>query len=395
MYGVVSNRFRFWTLVVTVAVSGFSQGMLTPLIAIIFEQDGIPSSVNGLHATSIYIGMLLAAPFMETPIRKFGYKPMIMTGGIIVITALVLFPVWKSIWFWFILRLLVGIGDNMLHFGSQTWITSFSPEHKRGRNISLYGLFFGLGFAGGPMMARLLEVNEALPFMLSAGLSLLVWLPLWLLRNEFPEKSEEKSSFFDTFSRFGKAWKYGWIAFLFPFCYGFLEASLNGSFPIYALRIGIDAQNVAFILPAFALGSIVFQLPLGMLSDHYGRKSILMVALIIGLTSFTAAGLMKESVMGLAVCFFIAGMLVGSTFSLGVSFMVDLVPKHLLTAGNIMCSILFSIGSISGPFVGGFMMQYVEGINLFFTMSMMLGLVLLALISSKPKVESADLNKTA
>lgn len=81
MYGVVSNRFRFWVLVVTVAVSGFSQGMLTPLIAIIFEQDGISSSVNGLHATSIYIGMFIAAPFMERPIQKFGYKPVILTGG--------------------------------------------------------------------------------------------------------------------------------------------------------------------------------------------------------------------------------------------------------------------------------------------------------------------------
>ncbi|WP_338451089.1 MFS transporter [Niallia oryzisoli] len=395
MNGVISNRFQFWILVVTVAVSGFSQGMLTPLIAIIFEQDGIPSSVNGIHATSIYIGMLAAAPFMEKPIRKFGYKPVILTGGFIVMSALVLFPIWKSIWFWFVLRLLVGIGDNMLHFGSQTWITSFSPSHKRGRNISLYGLFFGLGFAGGPMMARFLEINEALPFMISAELSLLVWLPILLLKNEFPEKSEEKSSFFGSFSRFGKAWKYGWIAFLFPFCYGFLEASLNGSFPVYALRIGIDAHDVAFILPAFAIGSIVFQLPLGMLSDHYGRRNILMIALIIGLTSFTAAGFLNESVIGLAACFFIAGMLVGSTFSLGVSYMVDLVPKHLLTAGNIMCSILFSIGSISGPFIGGLMMQYVKGINLFYTISMMLGIVLLALISFKPRKEAADLNKTA
>ncbi len=293
------------------------------------------------------------------------------------------------------LRLLVGIGDNMLHFGSQTWITSFSPHHKRGRNISLYGLFFGLGFAGGPMMTRFLGVNGTLPFMISAALSLLVWLPILFLKNEFPEKSEEESSVFRTFSRFGKAWKYGWIAFLFPFCYGFLEASLNGSFPVYALRTGIAAKDVAFILPAFAIGSIVFQLPLGMLSDRYGRRRILMVALIIGVTSFMVAGVLEESIIGLAACFFIAGMLVGSTFSLGVSYMADLVPKHLLTVGNIMCSILFSIGSISGPFVGGLMMQYAKGINLFFTISMMLGIVLLALLSFKSKAESANLNKTA
>lgn len=33
--------FRFRVLVGIVAISGFSQGMLLPLIAIIFEQDGL------------------------------------------------------------------------------------------------------------------------------------------------------------------------------------------------------------------------------------------------------------------------------------------------------------------------------------------------------------------
>lgn len=72
--------------------------------------------------------------------------------------------------------------------------------------------------------------------------------------------------------RFGQVWKYAWAALLPPFGYGFLEASLNGNFPVYALRTGIDINAVSFILPAFAIGGIVFQLPLGILSDKYGRK---------------------------------------------------------------------------------------------------------------------------
>lgn len=44
-------KFKFAILVSIVAISGFSQGMLLPLIAIIFEQDGYSSSVNGFHAT--------------------------------------------------------------------------------------------------------------------------------------------------------------------------------------------------------------------------------------------------------------------------------------------------------------------------------------------------------
>ena len=83
-----SERGRFWILVAIVSISGFSQGMLLPLIAVIFEQDGVSSALNGLSATGLYIGTLVIAPFMEPQLRKFGYKPIILVGGGLVIASL-------------------------------------------------------------------------------------------------------------------------------------------------------------------------------------------------------------------------------------------------------------------------------------------------------------------
>ncbi len=375
--------FRFWILIGMIALSGFSQGMLAPVIAIIFEQDGVSSAVNGFHATGIYIGVLLASPFMEKPLQKLGYKRIISIGAIIVIIAFAAFPVWKSIWFWFILRLIVGIGDNMLHFGTQTWITSFSPIAKRGRNIALYGLFFGVGFAAGPLMARLIVIHEALPFMISAGMSFLVWILLFFIKNEYPERGSEPVSFFSTFSRFGRVWKYAWVAFFPPFGYGFLEASLNGNFPVFALRIGLDINAVSIILPAFAIGGIVFQLPLGILSDQFGRRKVLMWAMLLGFLSFVFAGLFQDVPVAIFICLFIAGMFTGSTYSLGIAYMADLLPKKLLPAGNLMCSILFSFGSISGPLFGGLAIQYLESISFFYMLSFMLLCLFMLLFAFK------------
>lgn len=376
---------RFWILVSIVAISGFSQGMLLPLIAIIFEEDGLSSSLNGFHATGMYLGVLLISPFMERPLRRFGYKPIILVGGLAVVISLFLFPFWKSFWFWFVLRLIIGIGDHMLHFGTQTWITSFSPAHKMGRNISLYGLFFGLGFAAGPLMTRLVEINESLPFIVASILSLVAWSTLLLLKNDFPEQTTESNSFFGTFKRFGQVFKYAWVAFLPPFGYGFMEASLNGNFPVYALRTGIEVSAVSLILPAFAVGSIIFQLPLGILSDRLGRKNILLIVMLLGFGCFTAAGLLQESVIGLFVCFFIAGMLVGSTFSLGISYMSDLLSRELLPAGNLMCGIFYSIGSLCGPFIGGLVIQFFRGGSFLYVISGMLLFIFFALVIFQPQ----------
>src|SRR5699024_3674425 len=112
---MVSVQTRFWILIALVFISGFSQGMILPLLSIILKQNGVPSSVNGLHATGLYIGVLIASPFMEKPMRKIGFKPMIVIGGMLVFISLALFPVWQTLWFWFILRIMIGIGDNMLH----------------------------------------------------------------------------------------------------------------------------------------------------------------------------------------------------------------------------------------------------------------------------------------
>lgn len=377
----ISIKLRFWILVSIVAISGFSQGMLLPLIAIIFEQDGVSSSMNGLHATGLYIGILIASPLMEAPLRRFGYKPIILIGGFTVAISLALFPLWKSFWFWFLLRLAIGIGDHMLHFATQTWITSFSPKDRIGRNISLYGLFFGLGFAAGPLMTGFVKINTALPFIISSAISLAAWLTVWLLNNEGPEHDTDSTSFFGTMKRFGKVFKYAWVAFLPPFGYGFLEASLNGNFPVYAMRSGIGVDAVALLLPAFAIGGILSQLPLGILSDKLGRRNVLLFVTVTGFISFTAAGLLENSTTGLLVCFFIAGTLVGSTFSLGISYMADLLPKQLLPAGNLMCGIFFSFGSISGPFIGGLAIQWLKGISFFYVISTMLLLIFIALVA--------------
>lgn len=385
------TNFRFWILVSVVAISGFSQGMLLPLIAIIFENSGVSSSLNGVHATSLYIGVLLASPFMEKPLRKWGYKPIILIGGFLVLSSLTLFPLWQAFWFWFVLRLAIGIGDHMLHFGTQTWITSSSPSDKLGRNIAIYGLFFGLGFTAGPLMTRLLEVNEYLPFFLSAGMSLIVWLSLWTLRNEWPEEMDTVHHDVGTFKRFLQTGKIAWAAFLPPFAYGFMEASLHGNFPVYALRTGIDVSSVSIILPAFAGGSLVSQLPLGMLSDKIGRSKVLLFVIFGGFVTFMIASFIEQSSIGLFICFLVAGMLVGSLFSLGISYMTDLLPRNLLPTGNILCGIAFSLGSIIGPFIGGAFIQWVEGGSFFYMISGMLLLVFLAIAHYKHHNEGATM----
>lgn len=380
---------KFWILVIIVSISGFSQGMLMPLISIIFETDGVSSTLNGLNATGIYIGTLLISPFIEQPLRKYGYKPIIIAGGALVFVSLFLFPLWKSVMFWFVLRMLIGVGDHALHFSTQTWITSSAEKGNLGKSMSIYGLSFGVGFAVGPLFVWLIEISEVLPFVISSVLCLAAWSLVFLVKNEKPDAltGDADSS---GWSRYRLAFKYGWIAFLPPFTYGFLESSLNALFPVYALRMDFGVSSISVALAAFSIGAIATQIPLGMLGDKIGRSRVIIGGLLIGAILFFICSLLEQSAPMVTVLFALAGMSVGSLFSLGITYMADLTPKELLPTGNLLCGIFFSLGSLSGPTFGGLYLQIAEGYSFLLLIAAVLFIVLCANVFYKNRTPIAE-----
>ncbi|EHK2559853.1 TPA: MFS transporter [Listeria monocytogenes] len=381
---------KFWILTMVVAISGLSQGVLLPLIAIILEEKGISAGINGFHATGIYLGVLLISPFIEAPLHKYGYKPIILVGGGLVAVSILAFPIWFNLYFWFILRLLIGVGDHMLHFSSQTWIGAMSDPSKRGRNMAIYGLFFSLGFAIGPQLVNLAKINANLPFFLSGILVLIAWGLVWFVRNDFvAEKAViRKISFWGSLKRFSDVFKLAWVSMIPPFLYGILETGLNATFPVVGLRDGLDTMMIAMVISSFSVGTIIFQVPIGIVSDKFGRGKVLPLLTGAGAVVFMLTAFVKIPVL-YVVFFFVLGILLGSLYSLGLSYMTDLTPLELLPAGNILVGMCFSLGSIIGPSATGMMIGIFGNQIFYFVVAgiLVLGCLLLVFGARKDALE--------
>lgn len=379
-----SFRARFVILSLIVCISGFSQGMLLPLISFILENREVHATLNGLHASGLYIGVLVSALFIEAPLRKYGFRPMIIAGGVIVGISMLLFPVLESIWIWFLLRLLVGVGDNVLHFSTQTWLTQSTPQHKLGRVIAFYGLFFSFGFMIGPKISELVVIWEPLPFVVSGVLTMMGWPLIFLLKgaeDAMPVDSGVPITLFNTFRNFKAVLATSWIAFLFPMLFGIFEASLNSNFPVFAVRNGFTISDITWILPAFSFGAILLQVPIGALGDRVGRSRLITVLLVLGGVTFLFMELYSSSFAMLVMLFILAGVFVGSMYSLGISYMTDITPKSNLPAGNLMAGIMFSLGSIVGPVIGGYIITASGGNYYFIFFTIAIAIITLLNIS--------------
>lgn len=353
----VSFRYRIFALLLVVVVSGMSQGLLLPLLSILLERHGVSSDLNGMNAAALYIGIFGMMFFVEKPVIRFGYKTVIVAGLLLVTVSTLLFTAGSSLWLWFALRMLVGAGDSSLHFATQQWILSASPADKRGRFFSLYGMAYGVGFSLGPLGINLLALGEAAPFLIVGALFAAVLALVLRLPNELPERAPQAAT---AENRFVRSYRLAWFALIPPLLYGIMEATMNSSFPLYALRIGLAREWISLLLLTFGAGSIVLQLPLGVWSDRIGRKPVLMACGAAGAVLFLLVPAAGDSLVWLFVLFAVAGGIVGSFYSLGMACVADLVPKPILPAAGVLASVHYSTGSVFGPVVGGYGIRYVS-----------------------------------
>ncbi|NRR04235.1 MFS transporter [Brevibacillus sp. RS1.1] len=363
------SRYTFWVLILAVGIAGVSQGLTIPMLTVLLEKQGVSSVMNGLNAAALYIGMVMVNPFLEIPLRRIGYRSTILWGLLLVTIATALIPMFSHLAVWFVLRLLMGVGDSGLHYASQMWVTKIAAPENRGRDLSIYGLAYGVGFSVGPLGLSVLHLGIWVPFGSLLVLYLIAFLLLSRIKNEFPaqiEQTEKKQN------KYAFVLRLAWLALIPSFLYGFMETSLNGSFPVYALRTGLSVEWVSLILPSFVVGSIILQMPLGALSDRVGRKQVMLVCALVGGLAFFLFPFAGENVWLMMLLLAIAGAAVGSFYSLGLAFSADILPASMVPTAGIIAGVNFGVASILAPNVNGLLMDVWEPWTIFWLMGSLL-----------------------
>lgn len=355
----------FVGIVASIGVACASLGMVGPLVSYWMEQAGIPAWVNGLGTTLMYTGVLFGTVQVTKVIKKVGLKTTLI-GGLVVSGLVNLgYMLGNNLYWWMLLRFLVGMGSSVLFVGTEIWINRLSDESNRGRNFSIYGAVMALGFALGPFGIVLKNIYPYLPLLLATGLNL---IPLFiLLRVPEPEYDEAQSE--------GLKWYQLWRlvpwGLVTALVYGVLESTMVGNFPIYGLRLHMSDGQISTTIAIFTIGGLLLQIPIGVMADKWGRQKILLIVIGVLTMLFGSLEVVRSSQGLFWVFLLLAGGGVGSLYFLGLAILSETIKVGQLASANAIYTANYGLGSIIGPSLGAAGIEFLGPTSFFYIMAVL------------------------
>jgi MFS family permease len=357
----------------TVSIVGIGLSLTMPLLALRLAEQGYSAWEIGLNPAAAGVATLVGAAFVPSWARLLGVKRLLVLALIVSGASLLAFAGTNDYWAWLALRALFGCALTALFVMSEYWINAIAPPTRRGFVLGLYTTVLAAGFAVGPAILGLVGTSGSAPFMAGIALFAVAAVPVLLGSGSAPSLASAEHA--PVLGFLGATP----IATFAGLLHGAIETAAMGLLPVYALQAGLGAQTGAFLVSLFALGNVVFQLPIGMASDRLDRRSLLLTLAVLGACG--AAVLPLARTIGFsAFCFVLVvwGGIVGSLYAVGLAHLGSRYKGPELASANAAFVMLYSVGMLAGPPVVGIGQDLLVPDGFFYSIALLLVLYLAA-----------------
>lgn len=335
-----------------ISAVGVAIGLGLPLLSIILEKRGISSTMIGVNSAMAGVAAMMAAPVTTKIAHDFGVARTMLFAVVVSALSALCFYFADAFWMWFPLRIVFHGATTTLFILSEYWINMTAPPKKRGMVLGIYATGLAVGFAVGPLLFSLVGSEGILPFIVGAAIILLAAIPIFMARGESPELDERPNHHFV---------RYVWLvpmASAAAFVFGSVQAGGLSLFPIYATREGFNESQAALLLTVMGIGNMVFQIPIGLLSDRMkDRRTMLALMAFAGVCGTLALPLLVDSWILVAALLLFWGGLVSGMYTVGLTHLGSRLKGADLVAANAAFIFCYAMGTIAGPQAVGISMD--------------------------------------
>jgi MFS family permease len=246
-----------------------------------------PESVRvGILISVFGLTNALLQPFMGALSDRLGKrKPLIELGLVLVGLAIVAFVFAGQFWHLLGLRTLQGVGVALTVPASLAIMSGATEKRTRGGSMGFFSSSRMVGFALGPLLGGYLHDNFGFNAAFIAGFGFialgLLAVQFWVREIEPPPDAVQKAKgSFKVFDRellsigiLGAAL----ATFIMAGDFSMISALEND----FNVRLSQTATSFGIAFSALMVGRLIFQIPLGRLSDKVGRKPVIIAGLIL------------------------------------------------------------------------------------------------------------------
>ena len=332
----------------SVSVVGIGLSLAIPLLSLRLEAAGVPAVGNGFQVAVSGLATLAGAPLAPPLARRFGLRRLLFWALALAVASLLGFGLTDDFRLWLVLRGLFGLSLTLIFVISEYWISAAAPRGQRGFALGLYATSLSVGFVIGPALLGMTGPQGFAPFLLAAGLIGLAAVPILLAVDAEMPKMEGSG-----WPNFPALWAAAPAALAASLLFGAVETGLSSLLPVFGLRAGFSPSWAAFQLSVFALGNVVFPIPLGLLADRMNKTRLLVFCALAGLAGALFLPGLVPSPRTYALVLFVWGGIAGGLYTVGLALLADKFHGARLAGANAAYVSLYALGMICGPPIVG------------------------------------------
>lgn len=352
-------------------------GFLTSLLPLRMHWANASTLFIGGLTTAYYAGLVVGSYSVERFIMRVGHIRAFAAFASLLAVVSMLHGFWLNAWFWIALRFIAGICTAVLYVVIESWLLAKSTLKTRGQVLGFYMIALYAAQSAGQLLLNVGNRTSLIPFIIAGMLATLSVVPLAMTKAVTPELSEPSTL------RLKKLYHISPTGVVGCFVAGLILSGVYGLLPLYLGQHDFPVSRIATMLAITVLGGMLFQYPVGRLSDHFDRRVVLVfVSLFTVLSSFILMICISVDVFSLVLgSLFILGGASFTLYPLSISHACDHLESDDIVAGTQSLLLVYSVGATLGPVIAAFFMRPWLGTNglivYFALLSLLLGIFLL------------------
>ena len=356
-----------WALLLGMLFLQLGNGLQGTLLSVRGELEDFSTFEMSVVMSAYFVGFLGASRLVPEFIRRVGHIRVFAALASLISAILILYPLLVNPWIWTGGRIIIGFCFCGVYITAESWLNNAATNENRGQLLSSYMVVQMAGIVAAQLLLLVGDPGGFELFVLISVLVSISFAPILLSITPTPAFEATKPM---SIKHLFKTSPLGCVGMFFL---GGIFSAQFGMAPVFGTTAGFSLSEISIFVAAFYIGAMVFQFPIGWLSDRMDRRILIVVTSAIGFIAALTSTLVLDVFLVLVGSALLIGGMSNPLYSLLIAYTNDFLELDDMASASGGLLFLNGLGAISGPLLTGYLMTQTGPGGYFIILATLLG----------------------